>query len=284
MDEYDLIERRVAYTQHKGPLKHYFNIIHYAQQVDQTIPDIKFELGQKLILKKINEVKEQTGLTPVLVLDNLRSLSNYKENDSDDWRPIGVWLKNLRALDVVSIVIDHHGKNSEGGPRGSSSKTDWANVSMFIKSVSKGRTKGTMRMEIKFDKARGLRPDETNDYECEYDFDGSWKIVESASNENDEAIMDKIMELEGKQNTARFEYERELDKQLEAKDITKAQHKKLVSKSWKDFSISQRELGEKTGVSAGKINQLKKDKYSAHILKKSNEKYSKENTEGVLNE
>ena len=284
MDEYDLIERRVAYTQHKGPLKHYFNIIHYAQQVDQTIPDIKFELGQKLILKKINEVKEQTGLTPVLVLDNLRSLSNYKENDSDDWRPIGVWLKNLRALDVVSIVIDHHGKNSEGGPRGSSSKTDWANVSMFIKSVSKGRTKGTMRMEIKFDKARGLRPDETNDYECEYDFDGNWKIVESASNENDEAIMDKIMELETKQNTARFEYERELDKQLEAKDITKAQHKKLVSKSWKDFSISQRELGEKTGVSAGKINQLKKDKYSAHILKKSNEKYSKENTEGVLNE
>ena len=135
MDEYDLIERRVAYTQHKGPnAKHYFNIIHYAQQVDQTIPDIKFELGQKLILKKINEVKEKTGLTPVLVLDNLRSLSNYKENDSDDWRPIGVWLKNLRALDVVSIVIDHHGKNSEGGPRGSSSKTDWANVSMFIKS------------------------------------------------------------------------------------------------------------------------------------------------------
>ena len=284
MDEYDLIERRVAYTQHRGVMPNYFNIIHYAQQVDQTIPDIKFELGQKLILKKINEVKEKTGLTPVLVLDNLRSLSNYKENDSDDWRPIGVWLKNLRALDVVSIVIDHHGKNSEGGPRGSSSKTDWANVSMFIKSISKGRTKGTMRMEIKFDKARGLRPDETNDYECEYDFDGNWKIVESASNENDEAIMDKIMELETKQNTARFEYERELDKQLEAKDITKAQHKKLVSKSWKDFSISQRELGEKTGVSAGKINQLKKDKYSAHILKKSNEKYSKENTEGVLNE
>ena len=284
MDEYDLIERRVAYTQHRGVMPNYFNIIHYAQQVDQTIPDIKFELGQKLILKKINEVKEKTGLTPVLVLDNLRSLSNYKENDSDDWRPIGVWLKNLRALDVVSIVIDHHGKNSEGGPRGSSSKTDWANVSMFVKSVSKGRTKGTMRMEIKFDKARGLRPDETNDYECEYDFDGNWKIVESASNENDEAIMDKIMELERKQNTARFEYERELDKQLEAKDITKAQHKKLVSKSWKDFSISQRELGEKTGVSAGKINQLKKDKYSAHILKKSNEKYSKENNIGPLNE
>ena len=284
MDEYDLIERRVAYTQHRGVMPNYFNIIHYAQQVDQTIPDIKFELGQKLILKKINEVKEKTGLTPVLVLDNLRSLSNYKENDSDDWRPIGVWLKNLRALDVVSIVIDHHGKNSEGGPRGSSSKTDWANVSMFIKSISKGRTKGTMRMEIKFDKARGLRPDETNDYECEYDFDGNWKIVESASNENDEAIMDKIMELETKQNTARFEYERELDKQLEAKDITKAQHKKLVSKSWKDFSISQRELGEKTGVSAGKINQLKKDKYSAHILKKSNEKYSKENNIGPLNE
>ena len=85
--------------------------------------------------KLVKEVRQKTGKAPVLVLDNLRSLSNYKENDSDDWRPIGVWLKNLRALDVVTIVIDHHGKGENAGPRGSSSKTDWANVSIFIKSV-----------------------------------------------------------------------------------------------------------------------------------------------------
>ncbi len=150
MDEFDLIERRIPYTQHTAPSKYYFNIIHYAQQTDQTIPDIKFEHGQKLIEKKIAEVKAKTGKTPVLVLDNLRSLSNYRENESDDWRPIGIWLKTLRALDVVSIVIDHHGKGENSGPRGSSSKTDWANVSIFIKSVDKGRTQGKIRLGNSF--------------------------------------------------------------------------------------------------------------------------------------
>ena len=58
MDEYDLIERRIPYTQHGAPHKHYFNIIHYAQQTDQIIPDIKTEHGQKLIVNKIEEVKK----------------------------------------------------------------------------------------------------------------------------------------------------------------------------------------------------------------------------------
>ena len=140
-----------------------------------------------------------------------------------------------------------------------------------------------MRMEIKFDKARGLRPDETQDYECEYDFDGNWRIVES-SNEDDEKFMDKIMELETKQNRARFDYEEELNEQLKLGDITKIQHRKLVSKSWKEFRYTQKELGEQIGCSDGKINQLKKEKYEAHILKRNNEKYSKENNTGATNE
>ena len=283
MDEYDLIERRIAYTQHKAPQKYYFNVIHYAQQKDQTIPDIKEEVGQKLIIKKIKEVERKTGKTPVLVLDNLRSLSNYKENDSDDWRPIGVWLKNLRAIDVVSIVIDHHGKVEGGGPRGSSSKTDWANVSIFIKSVSKGRTKGAMRMEIKFDKARGLKPDETQDYECEYDFNGNWKIVESERKITEEEYLEKIYKIKRADHFLYIQKRAPLDKRLEKGKITEKDYNQLDKALRKTIMSTQKDIADKIGLSAGKTNKLIKDSYSNYFSKRENERHSLK-TIGALNE
>ena len=271
MDEYDLIEKRVAYTQHSAPRPGYFNIIHYAQQEDQTIPDIMYPLGQNLILNKIKEVKEKTGLTPVLVLDNLRSLSNYKENDSDDYRPIGVWLKNLRALDVVSIVIDHHGKNSEGGPRGSSSKTDWANVSIFLKSVNKGRTPGKIRLEVNFDKARGLRPDETQDYECEYDFNGNWQIVQSAKKVSEEEYLEQIYQIKNADHWRYIEKRKKIDKQLQKNQITEKVYNQLERALRKTEFTSQQDIALKIGLSAGKVNQLIKGPYENFFIKKNQE-------------
>ena len=275
MDEYDLIERRIPYTQNRAPNKYYFNIIHYAQQIDQTIPDIKFEHGQKLIEKKIAEVKAKTGKTPVLVLDNLRSLSNYRENESDDWRPIGIWLKTLRALDVVSIVIDHHGKGENSGPRGSSSKTDWANVSIFIKSVEKGRTQGKIRLGIHFDKARGLRPDDTEDYECEYDFDGKWELVQSAQQQSDEDILSKIYDVRRKdQSTCNAEIDK-LEKDLDKGRITKKIFNKLKKAVLKDNNTTQLEIANMCGVSVGKINALMKAQYENYFIRRVNEDYEK---------
>jgi len=275
MDEYDLIERRIPYTQNRAPNKYYFNIIHYAQQIDQTIPDIKFEHGQKLIEKKIAEVKAKTGKTPVLVLDNLRSLSNYRENESDDWRPIGIWLKTLRALDVVSIVIDHHGKGENSGPRGSSSKTDWANVSIFIKSVEKGRTQGKIRLGIHFDKARGLRPDDTEDYECEYDFDGNWELVQSAQQQSDEDILSKIYDVRRKdQSTCNAEIDK-LEKDLDKGRITKKIFNKLKKAVLKDNNTTQLEIANMCGVSVGKINALMKAQYENYFIRRVNEDYEK---------
>jgi transcriptional regulator with XRE-family HTH domain len=274
MDEYDLIERRIPYTQHEVPYPNYFNIIHYAQQIDQTIPDIKFEHGQQLIEQKVMEVKRKTGKSPVLVLDNLRSLSNYKENDSDDWRPIGVWLKNLRALDCVTIVIDHHGKGENAGPRGSSSKTDWANVSIFIKSVGKGRTPGKMRMEIKFDKARGLRPDETQEYECEYDFDGKWTTVDSQKTQSEELLLEAIYNIKRAEfNKCRTE-EKKIEKDLEKGRITKKIFNKLRKALNKEHSSTQQEIADKIGISVGKYNQLYNSSYENYFSKKTNEEYS----------
>ena len=288
MDPYDLIDRSIPYTQTTIAKPGYFNIINFAQQVNQIIPDIKDKHGQDLILKKAEEIKIASGKYPIIFFDNLRSLSNYRENESDDWRQIGTWLLQLRGHGIVSMVIDHHGKAEGSGPRGSSSKTDWANISLFVHAVKKGRTKGKIRLAIKYDKARGLKPEDAEDFECEYDFNGQWQIVESQSDtgENDEKIMDGIMKLEGDLNSARFKYERDLDKKLEAGEIKQTEHKKLVNKSWKakEFKITQEELGQKLGCSAGKINKLKQEKYSAHLIKRSNEKYSKQQLQGLQNE
>jgi hypothetical protein len=286
MDPYDLIERSIAYTQTSIARPGYFNIINFAQQVNQIIPDIKDKHGQDLILKKAKEIKASTGKYPIIFFDNLRSLSNYRENESDDWRQIGTWLLQLRGIGIVSMVIDHHGKAEGSGPRGSSSKTDWANISLFISAVKKGRTKGKIRLAVKYDKARGLRPEDAEDFECEYDFDGRWVIVQSQSDstENDEKIMDGIMKLEKSMNSARFKYEEELDEKLESGKLTKTKHKKLVSGSYKKFHYTQKQLGEYLSCSAGKINQLKQEKYTQHLLKRSNEQHSNHTIGGLPNE
>ena len=75
--------------------------------------------------------------------------------------------------------------------RGTSSKSDWANICMqVIPEVEKGSR--LMKMTIHFDKARGLRPNETDDYLATYDFEGNWKIGVSNKDQEDAEFRTKI--------------------------------------------------------------------------------------------
>ena len=223
MDPYDLVKRTTAYIQRFGyPKKDYLQLINFALQPDQTIPDIKDEPGQKKVLKHLKIQETLTGKKPVLILDNLRSLSNYIENDADSYRPIGVWLKNLRGLGYTTLVIDHTGKAAPG-PRGTSSKTDWANVCLKIEPDGPAGQK-YMKVKMSFDKARGLRPDQTADYVCQYDFEGNWTLAASTKELEDAEYIKQIIEL------------RNLDSK-----------------------ITQKAIAEKLGISAGKVNTLIKE-------------------------
>lgn len=223
MDPYDLVVRTTAYIERFGaPKKNYLQLINFALQKDQNIPDIKDEPGQELILRHLKKQELLTGKKPLLVLDNLRSLSNYIENDADSYRPIGVWLKNLRGLGYATLVIDHTGKAAPG-PRGTSSKTDWANVSLKIEPDGPAGQK-YMKVKLSFDKARGLRPDETADYVCQYDFKGNWTLASSNKELEDADYKSQIIEL------------RNLDPKITQKAIAK----KLV-------------------IAAGKVNKLIKE-------------------------
>ena len=157
MGGYDLIERDDAYYKKYGDeVGDLLHILQWEQQKDQNIPDVAGELGQDLIIKGLEKQKKLVGKPPLFVLDNLRSASGYNENEADAWRPIGKWLLKLRGLGYPTLVLDHTGYD-DSHMRGTSSKSDWANVCLGIKArTSKGSKVATV--DLHFDKARGLRP------------------------------------------------------------------------------------------------------------------------------
>jgi len=224
MDPFDIIERDNPYLETFGiPPKNFLKILNWHFQKDQKIPDIREKTGQDLILQRLQIQEKQTGKKPFLILDNLRSLSNYIENDSDSWRPIGLWLRDLRGLGYSSLVVDHTGKSSELGMRGTSSKSDWANICMqVIPEVEKGSR--LMKMKIHFDKARGLKPDETEDFVAQYDFQGTWQIGQSIKEKED------------------AEYKEKIKVMLQQKVVP-----------------SQKEMAKELLISAGKVNKIIKE-------------------------
>ena len=255
MDPYDIIERSEPYIEKLGQLKdpNYFRIINHAQQKDETIPDIKTEIGQKLIEDQAELSRKLTEKSPVVVLDNLRSLSNYKENDSDEYRLINAWLLKMRARKYSIIVIDHHGKAVGGGPRGTSTKTDNANTSLLINSV---REKGNpfMVMKIAFDKARGLKPNETEEFEAVYDFAGGWTRQEARAPKGEDDLCRLMKVLYDDHDREEVAFQIGLDAQLVSGKLD-AKSYATIKKNHKG-NLTQKVLAEKLSISVGKLNKI----------------------------
>jgi len=61
----------------------------------------------------------------VLILDNLSTLSyGADDKEATSWAPVNLWLVQLRQFGISVIVIDHEGKDSSKGARGTSAKSD----------------------------------------------------------------------------------------------------------------------------------------------------------------
>jgi len=255
MDPYDIIEREAVYLKQLGPApKDFLHIINWNFQIDQTIPDIKETPGQELILKYLKKQEKLTGHKPLLILDNLRSLSNYKENESDEWRPIGVWLKNLRGLGFPTQVLDHTGKSAPG-PRGTSSKTDWANVCCKVE-PEKSNNKHLAKVKITFDKARGLRPAQSKEFCAEYDFQGLWTLALGSAAASDEDWCSKIKDLLVKEKAYSVKYLKSLDVDLKKGTVTTEAYETII-KNHRPVS-TQKQIAEHLGLAAGKVNRLMK--------------------------
>ena len=79
-----------------------------------------------------------------------------------------------------------------------------------------------MRIKVKYAKARGLRPDQTDDFVCQYDFAGNWTLGASDKEQEDEALKEEL--------------------------------KKLIPKN-----LTQKAMAKELGKSAGKVNALIKE-------------------------
>ena len=81
-----------------------------------------------------------------------------------------------------------------------------------------------MKVKLSFDKARGLRPNETADYVCQYDFEGNWTLAASTKELEDAEYIKQIKELRNE-----------------------------------DPKITQKAIAEKLDIAAGKVNKLIKE-------------------------
>ena len=266
----DPIDREVPYLERWGDADvNYFHMLNFSFQDKQQFQDLASEEGQQKIKNYLIKVEKLTGKKPLLVLDNLRSLSSYKENDSDAWYPIGKFLFKLRGSGFPSIVVDHMGKMSPG-PRGSSSKTDWADLVLVL---SPEREKGSkvMKVKVAFDKARGLRPENTDEFFAQYDFQGEWTVVEGAKELSKEEEMHKISDIVQEWVDGRHEqYPNLTDEQqtnMSQKDQDKYYKRKFPNGSRMPV---QEYIAIKFGCSVGKINKLIK-KWNKWIVNESRE-------------
>lgn len=73
----------------------------------------------------------------VLILDNLSTLSYGADgNEVTSWSPVNLWLVQLRQFGISVIVIDHEGKDSSKGARGTSAKSDSMDAVLSVSAMN----------------------------------------------------------------------------------------------------------------------------------------------------
>ena len=257
----DPIEREAPYLKRGGEAPdNYFHMVNFSFQDKQQFPDLASEHGQQLIKKYLIKMEKLTGKKPLLILDNLRSLSSYKENDSDAWYPMGKFLFKLRGSGFSSMVIDHMGKAALG-PRGSSSKTDWADL-VLVLTPEKEKGNKNMKVKIVFDKARGLRPDQTEDFFAEYNFQGEWSVVQGKEELNQEDEIRKLHEIIDTWSKEREKLYPKLSslKMDQLNAMSEKDREEYYKKKFPNGNKlpTQQYLADKFGCSVGKMNKLMK--------------------------
>ena len=253
----DPIDREAPYLKKWGDHPdNYFHMLNFSFQDKQQFPDLVSEHGQQLIKNYLIKVEKLTNKKPLLILDNLRSLSSYKENDSDAWYPIGKFLFKLRGSGFSSIIIDHMGKAAPG-PRGSSSKTDWADLVLILTPEKREKGSKVMKVKIVFDKARGLRPDQTDEFFAQYDLDGEWSVVQGKVDLDQEEEVQKLHKIIHEWTDERHKLFPDL--KITA-DMTKEEADAQWKKKWPNGNKlpTQKYLADKFGCSVGKMNKLMK--------------------------
>ena len=118
-----------------------------------------------------------------------------------------------------------------------------------------------MKVKLSFDKARGLKPDETDDFVAQYDFAGNWILGQSTKEADNETLFQKVYDY----YTSLRDEVRKKNKQIKSDyydgKITKKQSEELYINY---NPPSQKKVADHLGIAVGKWNKLVKeyDKWS----------------------
>ena len=131
-----------------------------------------------------------------------------------------------------------------------------------------------MRLKIAFDKARGLKPAEAEDFVATYDFRGQWRSEEyvDKKNEDDEQWAKKIYEIKQAHDKEEQRWERYMEKQFRDKKHDQKTHEIIIKNHKASNNLSQKKIAERLGIAVGKVNRLMKpdgpvDQYANKMLK-----------------
>jgi hypothetical protein len=112
-----------------------------------SLPDLGTWDGQ-------NRLMASWGHPELVVLDNLSSLAGFKSGDPDSWGNLQRFLLLQRRFGRAVLLVHH--ANKKGLQRGGNAKEDVLDIVMSLRRPGGYQPREGARLEIHFEKARGL--------------------------------------------------------------------------------------------------------------------------------
>ena len=137
------------------------------------------ELTQPMIKDNIKRIADKFGSPIFFVADNLSCLTDYKENDNDDWVPMFDFYTELKTDGHSICHIHHQGKG--GQQRGSSRKHDALDTVITLKRPEEYDASEGAVFNVKFDKHRHFAGEKARSFQCAISVDEekqrvSWEL------------------------------------------------------------------------------------------------------------
>jgi hypothetical protein len=114
---------------------------------------------------------ESWGRPELVVLDNLASLVGFKSGNPDAWSNLQRFLVLQRQLGRAVLMVHHASK--QGAQRGTNRREDVLDLVLALRRPDGYAAREGARMEIHFEKARGLQGDAVEPIEARLEIDGS---------------------------------------------------------------------------------------------------------------
>jgi putative DNA primase/helicase len=124
------------------------------------MPNLSTAEGQGMVEQWIDERHIE-----FVVIDNIATLCRApKDNETDSWTSMQGWLLRLRRKGISVLLVHHAGKG--GAQRGTSSREDVLDTSISLSRPSDYQPSEGCRLEIHYEKARGLFGIEAEPFEA----------------------------------------------------------------------------------------------------------------------